>query len=64
MRLKCCVPFSDKLKIRHKDHVHSYSHNCLKSSQDYNHMGGELEWWNGTRPHQCDLGLLPGPAVI
>ena len=22
---------------------------------------GELEWRNGTRPHQCDLGSLPDP---
>ena len=38
MRLKCCVPFSDQLKIRHKDHVHSYSRDCMKSSQDFNHI--------------------------
>ena len=40
--------------------IHSYSRNCLKSSQDYNHIGvAGMEEWHS--PDQCDLGSLPDP---
>ena len=44
--LRLCLPITDRAILSGENIIHSYLRDCLKSSQDYNHIGGAgmVDW--------------------